>query len=67
MFVKENEASFEIFGKILFVVMKSSKLNNYLIETRQTCYSNMVIILVTIFFLRVCTENEVRCGFEFWV
>jgi len=33
MFVKENEASFEIFGKILFVVMKSSKLNNYLIET----------------------------------
>jgi hypothetical protein len=33
---KENEASFEIFGNIRFVEMgSSSKLNNYLGETRQ--------------------------------
>jgi hypothetical protein len=31
--VKENEASLEIFGNILFVEMKISKLNNYLAET----------------------------------
>jgi hypothetical protein len=39
-FVRENEPSFGIFEKILFVEMEPSKLNNYLTETRQTCFFN---------------------------
>jgi hypothetical protein len=70
MFVKENEACFRIFGKSLFVEMKSSKLNNYLTETWQTCYSNMAIILLTNLFC-VCVQKmkwgeALGFGFDAW-
>jgi hypothetical protein len=45
IFLKEIffcEASFEIFGNILFVAMKSSKLNDYSTKTQLTCYSTTI-------------------------